>query len=71
METIAVYIIVNGEFKAVEIPPVSVGELSEMLRNDGKTRVQTTKGDYMAEGLYIPARGLKRSMLIFDEEVAE
>lgn len=65
MDTVAVSLIVNGEFKTVVIPREMLGELAVKLREEGKYAVHFAEETVMAEGMVILAKGVNHQLMVF------
>lgn len=67
-DTITCYLITNGKLKAAEIPEGLLPELAKSLRTKGVEIVHFSDSSIECEGIYIPAKGTKNLMVVFNED---
>lgn len=64
---IAVTLISNGAFHSMAFPVDRLGEFAEKLRKEGPTPVLTSEREFIVDGLIVPAKGSKNTLMIIPE----
>lgn len=68
MSYIGCYIITPNGNEAIQIKPSMLAELVELLRIDGEQTVHFRRRTAVVQGVYVPAKGLKKDMIIMPAE---
>lgn len=68
MNTVNVYLVAEGRFETAVLPTEFINDLTIKLRSEGKVPVYFDNGKCkVVEGLFVPAKGAKFNLMIFDE----
>jgi hypothetical protein len=65
---IGCYLISNREFEGAKIPEELLIELCKSLRTNGTETVHFANRSILVEGIYIPAKAIKNSLLVVNNE---
>lgn len=66
---IGCYLISEGKFEKALLPEEILVNLSKSLRNDGVEIVHFENRSILVEGIYIPAKGSKHSIMVLPDVV--
>lgn len=64
---ISCYLISNGEFVTASLPKDLLVELAVSLRQNGEEQVHFPDRSILVEGIYIPAKGTKNSLIVLPD----
>jgi len=65
---IACYLVSNGKFETAKIPEQMFLDLCKNLRNNGNELVHFMDRTIVVEGIYVPSKGNKNSLLVIPNE---